>query len=291
MRYDITLRLAYEYQHSASSGRHLLCLAPTVIDGVQRLVASHIEVMPKPVEEVLRRDFFGNWVLMIAYRDPHERIDITLQARVHRFAEGPALNLCPTLDQLAAELAQCRDVSPRSPLHFLGVSRRVTADPEMAAFARSVVTPGMSVIEAVRATSLAVHEAMAFDADATEVGTTASEAFAHRRGVCQDYSHILIACLRSLGIPAGYVSGYLRTVPPPGAKRLQGADAMHAWVRAWCGADAGWIEVDPTNAVAVSTDHILVAVGRDYADVAPIRGVSRLSGGQIGRHTVDVIPE
>ena len=149
MRYDITLRLAYEYERAASSGRHLLCLAPAAIDGVQRLVASHVEVAPRPVEEVFRWDFFGNRVLMIAYRDPHERIDITLQARVHRFAESPALNLCPTLEQLATELAQCRDVSPRSPLHFLGVSRRVTADPEMAAFARGVVGPGMSVIATV----------------------------------------------------------------------------------------------------------------------------------------------
>lgn len=291
MRYDITLRLAYDYERAASSGRHLLCVAPAAIETVQTVVASSVEVMPKPVEEVLRRDFFGNSVLMIAYREPHDHIDITLQARVHRFADAPSLNLCPTVERLCHEIAQCRDVSPASPLHFLGVSRRVSADRDMEAFARRVAGPGMSVIEVVQALTLAVHRLMAFEAGATEVGTTATEAFAHRRGVCQDYSHILIACLRSLGIPAGYVSGYLRTVPPPGAPRLQGADAMHAWVRAWCGADAGWIEVDPTTAVPVLSDHIRVAVGRDYADVAPIRGVSRLSGGQIGRHTVDVVPE
>ena len=101
---------------------------------------------------------------------------------------------------------------------------------------------------------------------------------------------MMIACLRGIGVPAGYVSGFLRTNPPPGQPRLEGADAMHAWVRAWCGWETGWIEFDPTNAVVAGTDHILVARGRDYGDVAPVKGVLRIAGAQKTEHAVDVIP-
>ena len=122
------------------------------------------------------------------------------------------------------------------------------------------------------------------------VDTPAIDAFERRHGVCQDFSHIMIACLRSIGIPAGYVSGFLRTIPPEGQQRLEGADAMHAWVRAWCGIESGWIEYDPTNALRVGQDHIVVARGRDYGDTAPVKGVLRTAGTQTTGHKVDVIP-
>ena len=131
---------------------------------------------------------------------------------------------------------------------------------------------------------------MSFDPEATTVDTPPAEAFARRHGVCQDFAQVMIACLRGIGIPAGYVSGFLRTNPPPGQPRLEGADAMHAWVRAWCGRQTGWIEFDPTNAIAAGIDHILVARGRDYGDVAPVKGVLRIAGDQKTEHAVDVIP-
>ena len=131
---------------------------------------------------------------------------------------------------------------------------------------------------------------MAYEPGSTSVTTTASEAFAAKRGVCQDMSHIMIGALRALGIPAGYVSGFLRTTPPPGRPRLEGADAMHAWVRAWCGHAAGWLDFDPTNNSIAGTDHIEMAWGRDYGDVAPVKGVLRITGGQTSRQAVDVIP-
>lgn len=109
-------------------------------------------------------------------------------------------------------------------------------------------------------------------------------------GVCQDFAQVMIACLRGIGIPAGYVSGFLRTLPPPGRPRLEGADAMHAWVRAWCGWQAGWIEYDPTSAQVAGSDHIVVARGRDYGDVAPVKGVLRIAGDQKTEHAVDVVP-
>ena len=111
-----------------------------------------------------------------------------------------------------------------------------------------------------------------YDTKATVVSTPISEAFEKRRGVCQDFAHIMIAGLRGLGLPAAYVSGYIRTIPPPGKKRLQGADAMHAWVSLWCGADIGWVDLDPTNSMLIGNDHIVLAKGRDYADISPVAG-------------------
>jgi transglutaminase-like putative cysteine protease len=131
---------------------------------------------------------------------------------------------------------------------------------------------------------------MTFDAEATTVDTPPREAFARGRGVCQDFTHVMIAGLRGIGIPAGYVSGFLRTFPPPGQPRLEGADAMHAWVRAWVGREMGWIEFDPTNDQAAGVDFVTVAVGRDYDDVAPIRGALRSAGRAETRQAVDVLP-
>jgi transglutaminase-like putative cysteine protease len=128
-----------------------------------------------------------------------------------------------------------------------------------------------------------------YEPGVTTVTTTPSMSFALRRGVCQDFAHIMISGLRGLGLPASYVSGFLRTVPRPGAVRLEGADAMHAWVMVWCGA-AGWRGLDPTNALIANEDHVVLAVGRDYADVAPIDGVVLASGRQRLTAAVDVIP-
>ena len=157
------------------------------------------------------------------------------------------------------------------------------------AFAKDLINPQMSTLEVVEAISNGLHGAMQFDVDATTVDTSPEEAFARRHGVCQDFSHVMIACLRGVGIPAGYVSGFLRTTPPPGKPRLEGADAMHAWVRAWCGAETGWVEIDPTNALLVGNDHVVIARGRDYSDVAPVKGVLRTAGSQTTEQAVDVI--
>ncbi len=175
-------------------------------------------------------------------------------------------------------------------MHFLGNSPRIDLLPVFSDYTRAIVTSDMTSIGAIEAIGLALHNDMRFDADATTVDTLPAEAFERRHGVCQDFSHIMISCLRTFGIPAGYVSGFLRTIPPQGEARLEGADAMHAWVRAWCGNEIGWIEYDPTNAVQVGLDHIVVARGRDYSDVAPVKGVLRTSGGQTSKQMVDVIP-
>ena len=129
-----------------------------------------------------------------------------------------------------------------------------------------------------------------YDPKATLISTPLAEAFEARGGVCQDFAHIMIAGLRGLGLPACYVSGYIRTIPPEGEERLEGADASHAWVRVWCGEQAGWLGLDPTNALQVNDDFIEVAVGRDYSDVAPLDGVILISGKQTLKVSVDVKP-
>jgi transglutaminase-like putative cysteine protease len=135
-----------------------------------------------------------------------------------------------------------------------------------------------------------LHADFTYDPAATEVSTPISEVLRHRRGVCQDFAHLMIAGLRGLGIPAAYVSGYLRTLPPPGEEKLAGADATHAWVAVWCGMRAGWIGLDPTNAIPAGTDHVVLARGRDYADVAPVAGVVVASAGHEVSVAVDVRP-
>jgi transglutaminase-like putative cysteine protease len=166
----------------------------------------------------------------------------------------------------------------------------VTLQPATTDFAQRHAMRGSTTLQTVLAVGRALHDAMTFDPEATEVDTPLVDAFAARKGVCQDYAHILIACLRGLGVPAGYVSGFLRTTPPPGQPRLAGTDAMHAWVQVWVGGGLGWVEYDPTNDCLAAGDHVTVARGRDYADVAPITGVLRVSGGQRGRQAVDVTP-
>ena len=290
MIYDIRLRITYDYASPAVGGRHQLCIMPLEIAGVQRVVAGLLAVTPQPDERIDRLDFFGNRTVEITVRAPHDSIALTVQARVERLPGLDAPRAGVLLDGLAADLRACRDLGPGSPLHFCAPSARVVPDPAMTAFARRALRPGITAEAAVRAIGGALHRHMRFDAKATTVDTPASEAFAKRHGVCQDFSHILIGCLRGIGIPAGYVSGFLRTLPPAGKPRLEGADAMHAWVQAWCGAGAGWIEFDPTNDRIAGQDHIVVARGRDYSDVAPVKGMMRSAGRQVTHQAVDVVP-
>lgn len=289
MIYDITLRISYEYASPAVGGRHLVRVLPHDLAGCQRLVAGQLEITPSPSERFDGIDFFGNRTTEFSHRAPHKSIVLKMQARIERLAilvRPPSI----ALPALPKDLAICRDMGPGSPLHFLAPSARVPFDAAMAAYARAAIQTDMTTAEAICAIGAALHRDMTFDADATTVDTAASEAFSKRRGVCQDYAHIMITCLRGIGIPAGYVSGFLRTIPPAGKPRLEGADAMHAWVRAWCGAQAGWIEFDPTNNCTAGADHIVVAYGRDYSDVAPVKGTLRVSGNRKSQQAVDVIP-
>ncbi|MFC2969941.1 transglutaminase family protein [Acidimangrovimonas pyrenivorans] len=290
MLYDINASIDYSYQTAAGAGRNLLRLMPANVPGEQRLIAGTLSSDLVPDERVCRVDFFGNEMVELAFRHSFDHVSFRVQARVERMAQPPELDLSPPLERLATELATVQSLAPQSPQHFLAPSPRVRLASEMADYARDQLRPGITALAAVQAVGAALHRDMRFDAGATTVDTDPAEAFANRHGVCQDFSHVMIACLRGIGVPAGYVSGYLRTEPPPGQQRLAGADAMHAWVRAWCGVETGWISFDPTNDTMVGGDHVRVALGRDYDDVAPVRGVLRTGGGQSSGHSVDVVP-
>lgn len=289
MLYDISLRIEYTYETHAAAGRHILKLLPATLDTKQRLIAGHIDISPQPSETYGTTDFFGTSTTSVAFRSKHSKIVYSMQARVER--DDNILLPFDTMDTgaLSLAIANYRSVGPDSPIHFVGPSKRSPIINELTAYARDKLTSNMGVVNIVQVIGNALHGDMRFDAKATTVDTPAIEAFQNRRGVCQDFSHIMISCLRGIGIPAGYVSGFLRTEPPPGQPRLEGADAMHAWVRAWCGPSAGWVEYDPTNAMVAGGDHIVIGYGRDYSDISPVKGISRLAGGQTTKQSVDVL--
>ncbi len=292
MIYDISLKITYDYANSAAFGRHILCLAPAHQPPDQSLLSHVYSVEPRPAEWLERVDFFGNAVVELAFDAPMSRTVFAVKARVERLA-APAcealMDLSPDLAGLVHEIDLIRDLGPQTPHHYRAPSARAGFDAKISAWAQRFAAPKATVFQIAERICAALHAEMTFDSDATEVDTPHSAAFAMRRGVCQDFTHIAIAALRSLGIPAGYVSGFLRTLPPAGKPRLEGADAMHAWVRVWCGRHMGWVEFDPTNAMLAGSDHIVIARGRDYGDVAPVRGALRMYGAQSTTQRVDVV--
>lgn len=289
MLYDVRLELHYDYEASVHGDRHLIRVSPISIPGLQRVVAASLSFDPRPEQESTFTDFFGNAVTTISYGGRHDKLDVKLAARVQVEDLPHPADLSPKLAGLKQELAGLWSLAPNSPHHFLGPSPRIGLDPLITAYARLSLDRTLSVQAAAMDLCLSIHRDFKYDGKATKVDTSPSEAFGLKRGVCQDFAHIMIAGLRGIGIPAGYVSGFLRTIPPKGKPRLEGADAMHAWVRVWCGQHAGWIEFDPTNAMLAGADHITIGHGRDYADIAPIVGVLRTSGEHKHKQAVDVV--
>jgi transglutaminase-like putative cysteine protease len=289
MLYDIRLELHYEYEGWVHGDRHHVRVMPVSIEGAQRVIAAALSFDPKPDHELSFLDFFGNAVTSIGYRNFHDHLDVKLVARVSVEEALPAADLSPRLDALQREIGALWSIAPHSPHHFLAASPRIPLNRAITAYAARSVARTASVEAAAMDLCLAIHRDFTYDKDATRVDTAPLEAFNLRRGVCQDFVHVMIAGLRGVGIPAAYVSGFLRTIPPKGKPRLEGADAMHAWVRVWCGQHLGWVEFDPTNAMRAGADHITIGHGRDYADISPIVGVLHTSGGHDTKQSVDVI--
>lgn len=288
MLYDLRLVIFYKFARPSGAGRQLFRVLPASLRGQQQVLSERLTLTPAPVERHDFRDFFDNRVVEVAMPPGLTTLKIVMEARVSRIAEAAELDLSPGPEGLRTELASLRGLGPESPHHCIGRSPRVRPDAAISAFATRATRRCRTVRDVVLTYGLALHDHMTFDSKATEVDTPPEVAFALRRGVCQDYAMIMTAGLRSLGVPAGYVAGFLRTLPPAGKPRLQGADAMHAWTRAWCGIETGWLEYDPTNACLVGSDHVVVGYGRDYGDVAPVTGMLRLDGGQSSTHTVDI---
>ncbi len=290
MIYDIRHVTTYTSAAPVSSARCTLRLQPTDGPG-QRVLSSEIEVQPRPADISERTDFLGNRMTTITIMHAHRELRVAAASRVEvERPQAPAAGLTPAWETVREHARGVADLGPRSPAHFLYPSRLVPLHGPATAYAATSFLPGRPILEAATELMRRIHDDFTYDPHATVIATPLAAAFETRGGVCQDFAHVMIAALRGAGLPAAYVSGYIRTLPPPDKPRLVGVDASHAWVSLWCGTDFGWLDVDPTNAVLAGDDHVVVARGRDYADVAPIDGVIFASGGQTLGVSVDVAP-
>jgi transglutaminase-like putative cysteine protease len=290
MIYDIRQITTCSYASPVAYARHVLRLTPINRDA-QRVNVSALQIFPEPVQQREGTDFFGNRLTWIVLDEPHDKLTVKTSARIAiNTAAAPIPADTPAWESIRDEVFMIADISAMSPAHFLFPSRLVPLDPDIRAYARESFAAGRPLLEGAAEVMKRIHADFAYDTEATNVKTTPSTSFALRRGVCQDFAHIMISGLRGIGLPAAYVSGYLRTIPRPGSPRLQGADAMHAWVMVWCGTEAGWIGLDPTNDLIAADDHVVLAIGRDYTDVAPMDGVIVASGGQRIDVSVNVTP-
>lgn len=290
MIYDLRQETIYHYASPVAHARHVVRLGLVDRPG-QRVIAAALDFAPAPVERREGQDFFGNRVTWIALDQPHDLLTVKVAGRVtveRTISIEPTAT--PAWENVRAEAFASADLSSSSPAHFLFASRQVSLDPEIRDYAALSFAPARPILDAAIDLMLRIKSEFVYELGATTATTTPPMSFALRRGVCQDFSHIMISGMRSLGVPAAYVSGYLRTVQSPSEIKLEGADAMHAWVLVWCGLEVGWIGLDPTNGILAGNDHVVLAIGRDYADVAPMDGVVFASGGQRLEVSVSVIP-
>src|ERR1700674_1917041 len=273
MIYDIRQTTTYDYASKVTYAHHVLHLMP-INRTRQRVHAAALEIFPVPVERREGFDFFGNHVTWIGLEEAHDSLSIKVAARVAVDAPvEPAALATPPWEEVRAAVMMTSDIGPTSPAHFLFPSRQVALDPEIADYARKSFIPRRSVFDGAVDLMRRIKADFVYEIGATSVATTPSAAYALRRGVCQDFAHIMISGLRGIGLPAAYVSGYLRSAPSTDPTRLQGSEAMHAWVLLWCGSAAGGIGLDPPNAILAAEEHVILAIGRDYTDVAPVDGV------------------
>lgn len=284
MIYRIRQVTTYNYNSSVPFARHLLRLTPSSRPG-QTVLGSQVTVDPMPYERHEAEDFFGNHVTHVSLEIAHQTMTIASTAEI-RVAELPEIDpaTTPPWEEVRAAAWAFPDLSARSPVHHMYASRFVPDEPAIGAYAAASFAPGRPILEAGIELMTRIEADFAYDPTATDVTTPPAEAYRLRRGVCQDFAHLMIAGLRGLGLPARYVSGYIRTVSAGSDAATRGADTSHAWVAAWCGAEAGWIEFDPTNDMIVTNQHVVVAYGRDFSDVTPVRGV--ILGGST--HTLSV---
>ncbi len=291
MIYTLVHRTTYAYEDPVTFARCVLRLTPQS-SASQTVLKIAISVTPRPSNSLSGTGPFGEKTLTVVIDKPHDELVIEANSRidVHAPPVGDPEDSAPW-EAIRARAYDTGALGPEGPAAYLYPTRRTPNAPAITEYARLSFPSGRPIIAAAAELMTRMRHDFTYDPEATTVSTAALEAFEARRGVCQDFAHIMIAGLKGLGLPAAYVSGYLRTIPPAGRPRLQGADATHAWVGVWCGEDRGWIGFDPTNAVIVENDHIVLAMGRDYSDVAPIDGVILAPGVQTLTVEVDVIPD
>jgi len=307
--YDVRQTTICSYATPVAHARHVLRLTPVSRDR-ERVHVAALQIVPEPAHRREGQDFFGNRLTWIEIDQPHETLTVKLSARIAVDAPAPYLpaqagegraKVTPAWEAVREQAFATSDIGPLSPAHFLFPSRIVSLDPEIRDYVGQSFTPGRAVLDAAIELIGRMKADIVYEIGATTVTTTPPMSFALRRGVCQDFAHIMLSGLRGIGLPAAYVSGYLRSAPAKDATRLQGSEAMHAWVLLWCGPllsspassgtkGGGWIGLDPTNGILAAEDHVTLAIGRDYTDVAPMDGVILGSGGQHIDVSVNVTP-
>ena len=290
MIYEIRHRTTYDYESKVTFARCVLRLTPPSSVG-QTVLRSTVTISPTPARSVSRIGPFDEATLTVLIDTPHDELVIEARSRVEVHPSRDTLPFSMAWEEVRARGLAGVSLGSDAPASFIYPTRRTPITPEITQYARASFSPGREIVEAASDLMTRMNRDFIYDGDATSVSTPVAEAFLKRRGVCQDFAHIMICGLKGLGLPAAYVSGYLRTRPPPGRPRLEGADATHAWVSLWCGDDIGWIGFDPTNAIIAAESHIILATGRDYADVAPIDGILLSPGDQELKVAVDVVPE
>ncbi len=286
MIYRCTHRTTYSYSDPVSMSHNQVHLRPRDFSAQNcRRYALGIAPDPETINEGL--DYFGNHLAFFSLNGPHPSMEVTARCEVEvRPAVLPDAAATPPWESIRDRLRADRGPEPVAAYEFTFASTFVPLFAGLADFAGGVLTPGRPLWEAVLELSRRIHKEFTYDPGTTQVSTPLQEVLAERHGVCQDFAHLMIGVLRSMGLAARYVSGYLPTRTPPGGKALTGADASHAWVQVYCG-EHGWLDIDPTNNIAPSESHVCVAWGRDYGDVSPVRGV--ILGG--GEHSITVAVE
>lgn len=287
MRYSIVHKTAYKYSEPASLSQNELYLHPRETSA-QRVVQSRLAIEPKPQYLHRRKDFFGNIAHVFMVQQVHNDLTMTVASIVET---KPSVAPAPA-DTLPWETAAHRLVLHERPeeleaCQFTFASPLVTVGPAARAYALPSFPPGVPLLAGAMDLIQRIFTDFAYDKAATTIDTTVDQLLISRKGVCQDFAHLAISCLRALGLSARYVSGYLETTPPPGKPKLVGADESHAWISLFV-PDAGWIDLDPTNNLMTGETHITLAWGRDYGDVTPVKGVVMGGGVHALSVTVDV---
>jgi transglutaminase-like putative cysteine protease len=288
MIYKIVHRSTYRYKHPVSVGNHVACLKPRISQR-QKLMQVELHIEPPPAMYTERIDYFGNRQCFFTVQEPHKELVVEARSEVRIGSVAPWQGQKIAWEEVAESLPHDLSEAGLEAYQFAFESPRIRMRPEFAAYARESFTTGRPMQEALLDLTSRIYRDFRFDSKVTNVRTPPEEVFRKRRGVCQDFAHVQIACLRSLNLAARYVSGYLRTRQPPGRPRLVGADASHAWVSAYC-PESGWLDVDPTNDVVPSDGHVTLAWGRDYGDVSPLRGLVLGGGDHTLRVAVDMEP-